>query len=101
LAAGVLAACGELWSHCVSWAALTVPAGIDHGAARLALGNGWPDQWPVSRKAGQRTESRSVRELVPKPPRPPSAEQQYLASMAGLGQAVVAIVAVLTRAAAP
>jgi hypothetical protein len=55
---------GELWSHCVSWADLTVPVETSHGAARLDLGEGWPDRWLVSWKAGQRAESRSVRELV-------------------------------------
>lgn len=66
MAAGVpgQGACGELWSHCVSWADLTVPVGMGDAAARLDLGEGWPDRWRVSWKAGQRTESRSVGELA-------------------------------------
>ncbi len=66
MAAGVpgQGACGELWSHCISWADLTVPVGIGDAAARLDLGEGWPDPWRVSWKAGQRTESRSVGELA-------------------------------------
>lgn len=60
-------ASGELWSHCVSWADLTVPVETGHGAARLDLGEEWPDRWLVSWRAGQRAESRSVRELARMP----------------------------------
>ena len=60
-------ASGELWSHCVSWADLTVPVETNHGAARLDLGEEWPDRWSVSWRAGQRAESRSVRELARMP----------------------------------
>lgn len=60
----VQGASGELWSHCVSWADLTVPVETCHGAARLDLGEEWPDRWLVSWRAGQRAESRSVRELA-------------------------------------
>lgn len=69
LAAGVQGqdASGGLWSHCVSWADLTVPVGVDHGAARLELGEGWPDRWSVSWKIGKRTESRAVREVAQAP----------------------------------
>ena len=69
LAAGVQGqdASGGLWSHCVSWADLTVPVGVDHGAVRLELGEGWPDRWSVSWKIGKRAESRAVREVAQAP----------------------------------
>src|SRR5258708_32582290 len=69
LAAGVPGqdTCGELWSHCVSWADLTVPVGIGHGVARLDLGEGWPDRWSVSWKTGQQAKSRLVREMTQVP----------------------------------
>jgi hypothetical protein len=69
LAAGVQGqdASGGLWSHRVSWADLTVPVGVDHGAARLELGEGWPDRWSVSWKIGKRAESRAVREVAQAP----------------------------------
>jgi hypothetical protein len=61
-------ACGALWSDCVSWVDLMVPVETSCGAAvRLDLGEGWPDRWLVSWKAGQRAESRSVRELARMP----------------------------------
>ena len=69
MAAGVLGqdASGGLWSNCVSWADLTVPVGAGHGAARLDLGEGWPDRWSVSWKIGKRTESWAVREVAQAP----------------------------------
>ena len=65
--APVQGADGELWSHCVSWADLTVPVETGRGSARLDLGEEWPDMWSVSWRAGQRAESRSVRELTRMP----------------------------------
>lgn len=63
----VQGASGELWSHCVSWADLTVSVETVHGAARLDLGEEWLDRWSVSWRVGQRAESRSVRELARMP----------------------------------
>jgi hypothetical protein len=60
-------ACGELWSDCVSWDDLTVPVRVDHGVARLDLGEGWPDRWSVAWKTRERLESRFVREMAQLP----------------------------------
>ena len=58
---------GALWSDGISWADLTVPVRVDQGAAGLDLGEGWPERWLVSWKAGQRLESRFVREVAQAP----------------------------------
>lgn len=56
-----------LWSHSVSWTDLTVPIRVDQGASGLDLGEGWPERWLVSWKAGKRLESRTVREVAQAP----------------------------------
>jgi hypothetical protein len=58
---------GGLWSDRVSWTGLTVPVRVDQGAARLDLGEGWSRRWLVCWKAGQRLESRPVREVAQAP----------------------------------